>query len=180
VALSEASSSSNFPPQVVASGSGVKKSWLFFLGKKPTPAPPAGRRASAEVGVDMERPDVAAERATVAQLKDGVGGNVIVCKNLSKVFPARDGNPPKVAVKSLALAVPRGECFGMLGPNGAGKTTSINMMVGFLQPSGGSALIEGLDIRTDMNKIYSIMGVCPQHESAPPPPHFLLTFYLGR
>lgn len=105
--------------QVVASGSGVKKPWLFFLGKRGAPAPKeGGRRASAEVGVDMERPDVAAERAAVAQLKDGTGGNVIVCKNLNKVFPSRDGNPPKVAVKSLALAVPRGECFGMLGPNG--------------------------------------------------------------
>jgi len=35
---------------------------------------------------------------------------------------------------------------------------------GFLEPSSGTALIEGLDIRKDMDSIYSIMGVCPQHE----------------
>lgn len=52
----------------------------------------------------------------------------IVCDNLKKVYPARDGNPPKYAVKGFSLAVPKGECFGILGPNGAGKTSSINMV----------------------------------------------------
>jgi len=60
--------------------------------------------------------------------------------------------------------VERGECFGLLGPNGAGKSTSINMMVGFLTPSGGTAFIEGLDILNQMNEIYPMMGVCPQHD----------------
>jgi ABC-type multidrug transport system ATPase subunit len=52
----------------------------------------------------------------------------IVCDNLKKVYPARDGNPPKYAVRGFSLAIPRGECFGILGPNGAGKTSSINMV----------------------------------------------------
>jgi ABC-type multidrug transport system ATPase subunit len=51
-----------------------------------------------------------------------------VCDNLKRVYPARDGNPPKYAVKGFSLAVPKGECFGILGPNGAGKTSSINMV----------------------------------------------------
>lgn len=52
----------------------------------------------------------------------------IISDNLKKVYPGRDGNPPKFAVKGLSLAVPRGECFGMLGPNGAGKTSFISMV----------------------------------------------------
>lgn len=52
----------------------------------------------------------------------------IICDNLKKVYPGRDGNPPKFAVKGLSLALPRGECFGMLGPNGAGKTSFISMV----------------------------------------------------
>lgn len=52
----------------------------------------------------------------------------IVCNNLKRVYPAKDGNPPKYAVRGFTLAVPRGECFGILGPNGAGKTSSINMV----------------------------------------------------
>lgn len=52
----------------------------------------------------------------------------IICDNLKKVYPRRDGNPAKFAVRGLSLALPRGECFGMLGPNGAGKTSFINMV----------------------------------------------------
>lgn len=52
----------------------------------------------------------------------------IVCDDLQKVYPGRDGNPEKFAVRGLSLALPQGECFGMLGPNGAGKTSFINMV----------------------------------------------------
>ena len=38
------------------------------------------------------------------------------------------------------------------------------MLIGFAQPTGGTASVEGLDVRTDMKKIYSLMGVCPQHD----------------
>ena len=53
----------------------------------------------------------------------------------------QDGNPDKLAVRSLTLAVARGECFGLLGPNGAGKSTSIHMLVGLLEPSSGAPTI---------------------------------------
>ncbi|CAI5987773.1 unnamed protein product [Closterium sp. NIES-64] len=88
----------------------------------------------------------------------------IICDRLRKVYPGRDGNKQKVAVRDLSVAVARGECFGMLGPNGAGKTTTLSMMMGFLQPSEGAAIIEGMGIVDDMDAIYSIMGVCPQHD----------------
>lgn len=52
--------------------------------------------------------------------------HAIVCDNLKKVYPRRDGNPPKMAVRGLSLVVASKECFGMLGPNGAGKTSFIN------------------------------------------------------
>jgi ABC-type multidrug transport system ATPase subunit len=54
--------------------------------------------------------------------------HAIVCDKLRKVYPGRDGNPEKYAVRELSLALPQGECFGMLGPNGAGKTSFINMV----------------------------------------------------
>lgn len=44
------------------------------------------------------------------------------------MYPGTDGNPEKLAVRGLSLALPRGECFGMLGPNGAGKTSFISMV----------------------------------------------------
>lgn len=54
--------------------------------------------------------------------------HAIICDNLKKVYPGRDGNPEKLAVRGLSLALLRGECFGMLGPNGAGKTSFISMV----------------------------------------------------
>ena len=54
--------------------------------------------------------------------------HAIICDDLKKVYPSRDGNPEKFAVRGLSLALPRGDCFGMLGPNGAGKTSLINMV----------------------------------------------------
>lgn len=47
---------------------------------------------------------------------------------------------------------------------GAGKSTAINMMVGFHEPTSGTAVISGYDIRRDMGSIYGTMGVCPQHD----------------
>ncbi len=38
------------------------------------------------------------------------------------------------------------------------------MLVGFTQPSHGTATIEGFDITKDMDRIYTLMGVCPQHD----------------
>ncbi|GGK02184.1 ABC transporter [Lentibacillus kapialis] len=50
------------------------------------------------------------------------------------------------AVKDLNLEVNKGELFGFLGPNGAGKTTTIKMLTGLLEPTSGSAQINGIDI----------------------------------
>ena len=45
------------------------------------------------------------------------------------------------AVDHLSLEVPAGIIFGFLGPNGAGKTTTIRLLMGLLEPSGGSAKV---------------------------------------
>ncbi|MBI4183462.1 MAG: ABC transporter ATP-binding protein [Proteobacteria bacterium] len=51
-----------------------------------------------------------------------------------------------VAVDSVSFAVERGEIFGLLGPNGAGKSTIFKVLCGLLPPSGGTALIAGIDL----------------------------------
>ena len=56
------------------------------------------------------------------------------------------------------------QCFGLLGANGAGKSTIISMLTGLYAPSGGTALVRGFDIRTDMQRIQESIGVCPQHD----------------
>ena len=54
---------------------------------------------------------------------------------------------PKVALQGLNLEVRAGEVFGFLGPNGAGKTTTMNVLLGFVPPTSGSASLFGLDVR---------------------------------
>ncbi|KAF8390228.1 hypothetical protein HHK36_024753 [Tetracentron sinense] len=156
--------------QVVSLGSGVRKHPLFFLQKfqkKPLLSfrRPSLQRQGSKVHVQIEKADVAQERENVEQLiLERSTTHTIICENLKKIYPGKDGNPEKFAVRGLSLAIPRGECFGMLGPNGAGKTSFITMMIGLITPTSGMALVQGLDIRTDMDQIYTSMGVCPQHE----------------
>src|SRR5271167_4955168 len=52
----------------------------------------------------------------------------------------------KTALLGLDLEVNAGEVFGFLGPNGAGKTTTMNVLLGFVQPTGGSASLFGIDV----------------------------------
>lgn len=116
-------------------------------------------------GGEKEPGDVERERTRIEKFnaKD-CEEHAIIIESLRKVFPTTEGNPPKVAVNNLTLAIKKGEVFGLLGPNGAGKTTTINMLIGFLSPTEGRAIIEGLSIEDDMLDIYKMMGVCPQHD----------------
>ncbi|WJX95489.1 Phospholipid-transporting ATPase abca7, variant 2 [Trifolium repens] len=153
--------------QVFSTGS--RKSPLFFLKgfqKKPlsTCKKFSIQRQGSKVLPQIEKPDVIQEKEKVEQLLlEPTIDHAILCDDLKKFYPGRDGNPGKFAVSELFLAVPRGECFGMLGPNGAGKTSFISMMIGLTKPTSGAAYIQGLDIRTHMDGIYTSMGVCPQH-----------------
>lgn len=68
----------------------------------------------------------------------------------------------KVAVDNLNLAVAEGEFFGFLGPNGAGKSTTINMLVGLLRPTSGTAVIDGIDIWQEPLAAKARIGVLPE------------------
>ncbi|MEQ2005674.1 MAG: ABC transporter ATP-binding protein [Limisphaerales bacterium] len=63
-------------------------------------------------------------------------------------YRSRDlGETTKVAVLGLNLRVGQGEVFGFLGPNGAGKTSTMNVLLGFVPPTSGTARIFGVDVR---------------------------------
>jgi len=53
------------------------------------------------------------------------------------------------ALDGLDLDIAPGEIFCMLGANGAGKTTIIKLLLGFLKPTSGQALVDGIDVRAD-------------------------------
>lgn len=61
-------------------------------------------------------------------------------KDLSKSFAGLK------AVDDVSLDLHTGEILGLIGPNGSGKTTLINIMTGLLAKSGGTVIIDGLDV----------------------------------
>jgi len=73
---------------------------------------------------------------------------VIEVKNLSVTYRVcGTRQPDKLAVKDLCLSVRSGEVFGFLGPNGAGKTTTMNVLLGFVNATGGDAFLFGTNVR---------------------------------
>ena len=50
------------------------------------------------------------------------------------------------AVERLDLSVGKGEFVSLLGPSGCGKTTTLQMIAGFVEPTGGRVVIDGQDM----------------------------------
>ena len=65
-----------------------------------------------------------------------------------------------VAVDHISFSVAEGEILGFLGPNGAGKTTAIKMLTGLMRPKAGKAILLGLDMAKNTEKVQGDMGVC--------------------
>jgi ABC-2 type transport system ATP-binding protein len=59
----------------------------------------------------------------------------------------------------------QGRAIGLLGPNGAGKSTLINTLLGFHQPSKGTARVFGFDARKDRARIRQDIGYMPENDS---------------
>jgi len=58
-----------------------------------------------------------------------------------------------------------GRAIGLLGPNGAGKSTLLNTLLGFHQPSAGTARIFGKDIRGEAHAVRGLLGYMPENDS---------------
>lgn len=89
---------------------------------------------------------------------------VIVVENLQKVYKpkSRKQTLEVKAVDGISFEIERGEFFGLLGPNGAGKTTTIGILTTRVIPTGGRALVDGIDVQRDPVSVKRRIGVCPQ------------------
>src|SRR3989344_4519563 len=85
--------------------------------------------------------------------------NIIEINGLSKHFKNVK------AVDGISLQIREGEIFGLLGPNGAGKTTLISMLCTLLDPTSGTATVNGHDIITKRSDVRRSLGVVFQDPS---------------
>ena len=66
------------------------------------------------------------------------------------------------AVKSIDFTINHGEVVGFLGANGAGKSTTLKILTGYLSPTAGEVLIEGLNIENHSHELKKIVGYLPE------------------
>jgi len=83
---------------------------------------------------------------------------IIRCEKLTKRYT--DGDI--LAVDRLDLSVYHGEIFGLLGPNGAGKTTTVGMLTTLVIPTGGKAIVAGIDVVAQPALVKQMIGVVSQ------------------
>jgi ABC-2 type transport system ATP-binding protein len=67
------------------------------------------------------------------------------------------------AVDDVSFAVGNGEIVGLLGHNGAGKTTIMKMLTGYLEPTAGTASIDGYDISVQRRQAQALIGYLPEN-----------------
>ncbi len=66
-----------------------------------------------------------------------------------------------VAVDHLDLKIGAGDIFGFIGPNGAGKTTTMRILVTLMEPTSGTASIDGLDVTRKGKEVRRRVGYMP-------------------
>ncbi|HWF16692.1 MAG TPA: ATP-binding cassette domain-containing protein [Acidimicrobiales bacterium] len=88
-------------------------------------------------------------------------GPIIETVDLTKTYAGTDFR----AVDGLNLRVNTGEVFGLLGPNGAGKTTTIGVLTTRVIPTGGRALVGGIDVVRQPTVVKQLIGVVSQQNT---------------
>lgn len=84
---------------------------------------------------------------------------MLACRGLTKHFG------DVVAVDDVSFEIARGSIFGLLGPNGSGKSTVVRMLCGLLEPTGGEAELDGIDVVADPDGVKRRIGYMSQRFS---------------
>jgi ABC-2 type transport system ATP-binding protein len=80
----------------------------------------------------------------------------IQVQNISKKYGKQ------LALDNVSFEIPRGEIAGFIGPNGAGKSTTMKIITGYMPPTSGKVMINGLDIVEKSLEIKKITGYLPE------------------
>jgi ATP-binding cassette, subfamily B, bacterial len=86
-------------------------------------------------------------------------------------FEYRPGQP---VLQNITVEIPAGTRVGILGPSGSGKSTLINLLTRFYDPTSGSILLDGLELRR-----YNLMDLRRQYALLPQEPVVFSTTIAG-
>ncbi|MBE6843076.1 MAG: ATP-binding cassette domain-containing protein [Ruminococcus sp.] len=81
---------------------------------------------------------------------------MVEIKNLTKQYGQI------TAVNNISFTANKNEILGFLGPNGAGKSTTMNMIVGYLPPTSGQILIDGMSMNENPKEVKKKIGYLPE------------------
>ena len=80
----------------------------------------------------------------------------IIVKNTTKLYGTQR------ALNNVSFEIPEGQVAGFLGPNGAGKSTMMKIITGFIPPTEGLVMVNGLDIFSEPIKVQRLIGYLPE------------------
>jgi lipooligosaccharide transport system ATP-binding protein len=95
-------------------------------------------------------------------LKENLVNSIIDVHNLIKSYAGQR------VVDNICLNIKRGECYGLLGPNGAGKSTTLRLLLGLIDPDGGSVSLLDHDVPNLAREVRVRIGVVPQIDNLDP------------
>lgn len=67
------------------------------------------------------------------------------------------------ALDKVSFKIGSGEIVGFLGPNGAGKSTLMKILTTYLKADEGTAVVNGIDVSSDLKKVKKTLGYLPEH-----------------
>lgn len=85
---------------------------------------------------------------------------ILELENLTRSFG------DNVAVDHLSMQVEAGQIFGLIGSNGAGKTTTVRLLTTLLNPTSGTARVNGFDLLGQPAEVRKTIGYVPQESQA--------------
>lgn len=110
------------------------------------------------VPIDMPQSTLVADARPAAPDSDrpASGSAILEAKGLTKRYGT------VVALDHLDLAIQAGEVFCLLGANGAGKTTTISLFLNFIEPTEGTASIDGRDVTQHPIETKRVVAYIPE------------------
>lgn len=82
----------------------------------------------------------------------------IVIEGIEFYYPSNH----KTILHKVSFTIPKGKFIGIVGPSGAGKTTFVDILLGLMEPTGGSITVDGVDIFGNIRGWQAKLAYVPQ------------------